>query len=51
MMESRDIAVSSYSYPGPGGMNESWDHEKGRTCFERAIDKDMFPPFQKPEKY
>jgi hypothetical protein len=20
-----------------------------RTCFERTIDKDMYPPFEKPE--
>ncbi len=46
----RDIAVSSYPYPG-GGINESWDHDMGRVCFERTIDKDMFPPFPKPEKY
>jgi len=46
----RDIAVSSYPYPGPiGGINESWDHQIGRTCFERTIDKDMFPPFPKTE--
>lgn len=48
-MMDRDIAVSSY--PAPSGANESWDHEKGRTCFERTIDKDMFPPFEKSVKY
>ncbi|MFH1608389.1 MAG: DUF5671 domain-containing protein [Patescibacteria group bacterium] len=39
-----DMAVSSYPYPG-GGTNESWDHETGRTCFERTIDKDLYPPY------
>ncbi len=48
MMPARDIAVS-YPYPGPSGMNESWDHQEGRTCFERTIDPEQFPPFQKPE--
>jgi hypothetical protein len=45
-----DVSISptSYPYPGPGGVNESWAHEAGRTCFERTIDKDMFPPFPKP---
>lgn len=46
MAESPDMAVSSYPYPG-GGINESWDHEAGRTCFERTIDKDIFPPYPK----
>lgn len=37
----------SYPYPG-GGVNESWDHQAGRTCFSRTIDKDMYPPYPKP---
>jgi len=41
----KDIAVSSFPYPG--GVNESWDHQIGRTCFERTIDKDIYPPFPK----
>jgi hypothetical protein len=45
MTESRDMAVSSYPYYG--GTNESWDHEQGRTCFERIIDPDVYPPFEK----
>lgn len=44
-----DKAVpAAYPYPG-GGMNESWDHEGGRTCFERTIDREVYPPFPKPE--
>jgi len=43
----RDIAVSSYPYPGPSGVNESWEHDIGRTCFERTIDKDIYKPFLK----
>ena len=42
----KDIAVSSRPYPG-GGTNESWDHQAGRTCFERTIDKDIYPPYPK----
>ena len=30
-----------------GGINESWDHQIGRTCFERTIDEDIYPPFPK----
>jgi hypothetical protein len=44
-MYEKDIAVS---YPSDGGVNESWAHEIGRTCFERTIDKDMYPPYPKP---
>jgi len=39
---------NSYPYPG-GGMNESWEHEIGRTCFIRTIDPDIYPPYPKPE--
>ena len=41
----KDIAVSSYPYQG--GINDSWDHDTGRTCFIRTIDKDIYPPFKK----
>ncbi|MFA6514800.1 MAG: DUF5671 domain-containing protein [Candidatus Paceibacterota bacterium] len=40
-----DIAVSSAPYPS-GGVNDSWSHESGRTCFTRNIDKDIYPPFK-----
>jgi hypothetical protein len=43
--ENRDMAVSSY--PSMGGTNESWDHDMGRTCFERTIDPELYPPFAK----
>jgi len=43
--ENRDMAVSSY--PIMGGTNESWDHDSGRTCFERTIDPEVYPPFEK----
>ena len=46
MYSEKDIAVSSYPYPG-GGVNESWSHETGRTCFERTIDPEIYPPFNK----
>ncbi len=47
-MMASDVAVSSY--PTEGGMNQSWEHGVGRTCFERTIDKDIYPPFPKPVK-
>ena len=50
VMPARDIAVSSMPYPYPGGMNDSWDHQEGRTCFEREIDPEIYPPYPKPTK-
>jgi len=43
----KDVSTSSYPYPG-AGTNESWDHQAGRTCFERTIDRDIYPPYPKP---
>lgn len=43
---SADIAMPSMGgyggYYGPSG--ETWQHETGRQCFERTIDKDYFQP-------
>lgn len=40
----KEVAIP---YPGKGfGINESWAHEEGRTCFERTIDEDIYPPFK-----
>ncbi len=44
----QDVAVSSMPYPG--AREDSWDHDAGRTCFERTIDPELYPPFPKPEK-
>ncbi|MFA5827658.1 MAG: DUF5671 domain-containing protein [Candidatus Paceibacterota bacterium] len=44
MNSGYDVATTK---PYPGGINESWDHQVGRTCFERTIDKDIYPPFPK----
>jgi hypothetical protein len=47
----REGGVSvSYPYPGPGGNGDSWDHKIGHTCFDRTVDKDMYPPYPKPLK-
>jgi hypothetical protein len=51
MMAEGDMTVSSSSMPYPSGGNDSWDHQAGRTCFERTIDPDVYPPFEKPAKY
>ena len=39
--------ATNIAYPYPSGTNDSWDHQIGRTCFERTIDKDLYPPYPK----
>jgi len=34
-------------YPVDGGLFQNWDHPAGRYCFERKIDKELYPPFSK----
>jgi hypothetical protein len=34
-----------YSGVGPG-VTESWAHTAGRTCFDRTIDPETFPPYR-----
>jgi hypothetical protein len=38
-----DVSVPVY----PKGINESWNHSIGRSCFTRTIDKDLYPPIKK----
>jgi hypothetical protein len=30
-----------------GDYNQNWQHETGKVCFERTIDKDLYPPLKK----
>ena len=34
-------------YPVQGGIGQNWDHASGRICFERTIDKQLFPMLNK----
>ena len=34
-------------YPGATGVGQNWDHSSGRVCFERTIDKQLYPPLVK----
>jgi hypothetical protein len=43
---ARDIAMS---YPS-GGIDQTWTHEAGVTCFTRTIDPDKYPPFKNAPK-
>lgn len=40
----KDVSIS---YGSGYGINESWDHQAGRACFERTIDPDIYPPYTK----
>lgn len=31
------------SYGGVGGIADTWEHEKGRFCFDRKIDPELYP--------
>lgn len=36
--------ISVYdSYGGVGGIADTWEHEKGRFCFDRKIDPELYP--------
>jgi len=41
---SNSIAVQQYDMMG---MNEKWNHQAGKQCFERTIDPERYPPFNK----
>jgi hypothetical protein len=47
MPSTLDRSVSETNVLPQGGVNESWSHEAGRTCFTRTIDKDIYPPYKK----
>lgn len=38
----------SMSYPSPDGSLENWMHGAGEQCFERTIDPERYPVFEKP---
>ena len=56
--ESKDVsqyAMSRYEmaptpYPYKGGIDGTWQHEIGRTCFDRTIDPERYPPYVTREK-
>ncbi len=36
-----------YSVPVRSGVTNNWQHGSGQTCFDRTIDPDLYPPFNK----
>jgi len=42
---TRPMPVSSEIFP----VNENWQHQKGAVCFDRKIDKDLYPILKNPK--
>ena len=38
------------AYPYKVGLDENWQHGAGRTCFDRTIDPELYPPRSVTEK-
>ena len=48
--QSNQQAISNMTFPVagvPGSYNQNWNHAAGRVCFERTIDKQLYPPLKK----
>ena len=47
--EGSDMYASPNSMvdPLPPYPKQNWDHTLGRVCFERKIDKELYPPLDK----
>ncbi len=40
-----EVSQANISYPSPvGGVSDVWTHDKGRVCFERTIDPQLYKP-------
>lgn len=41
------VMAPAKPFPGDGGVSmEIWQHGEGRTCFDRKIDKELYPPIK-----
>ena len=43
---ARSVVAVPYSSNDSRG-NDSWQHDTGRTCFERSIDPELYPPIKR----
>ena len=48
-LESDYAQIELPRYPS-AGAEENWAHPAGRHCFERTVDPERYPPFEKPAK-
>lgn len=44
-----DSGIARPLYPGSDSFG-NWRHESGRTCFQRTIDPELYPPLEKTRK-
>ena len=40
------MSSAAFDYRGVP-VNENWEHGKGKTCFDRTIDPDLYPPIKR----
>ena len=52
-IESTEKMLPEASYVGGGVLGEpvSWKHTAGKTCFERTLDPERFPPFNTKSQF
>jgi len=51
--QAKDQDINNRAMPlagVPESYNQNWDHSSGRVCFERTIDKQLYPPLNKTTK-
>ncbi|MCC2630505.1 MAG: hypothetical protein K0S38_314 [Candidatus Paceibacter sp.] len=46
--DSNGRSIAMPVYPDEGTAKDSWKHEAGNQCFERTIDPDRYPIYEKP---
>lgn len=47
--DQQQILKAVSYFPAPFSQDQNWAHEAGRACFERTIDKELYPV--RPQKY
>lgn len=47
LSSDKNQIMPKYAHPFYDGISQNWEHELGRVCFERQIDKQLYPPLNK----
>jgi len=48
-IDSKYMTRSVPVFLGDSYLNENWRHQKGAVCFDRKIDKDLYPILKNPK--
>ena len=48
-MDSKNVTRPVPMFSGNDYLNENWRHSSGRQCFDRKIDKDLYPILKNPK--